>query len=165
MRRQSCACAHIPNARTAEAAAAARLLQEAPEGIETAADLLRRAAEAALVVVESQDVRDLANDLPSAPTLEASRRSPRPRAATPAGRKGRGAFVAIKPDGSRAPFSCIHPIGGNVLCYLDLARYLAEVRRVQPQRHPTGSVHGAGWSPSQGPVSSRRKARFPSSSR
>ncbi|HEY2736863.1 MAG TPA: amino acid adenylation domain-containing protein, partial [Thermoanaerobaculia bacterium] len=37
---------NIPNARTAEAAAAARLL-EAPEGIETAADLRRRAAEAA----------------------------------------------------------------------------------------------------------------------
>ncbi len=55
---------NIPNARTAEAAAAARLLQEAPEGIETAADLRRRAAEAALGAVEPQDVWDLANDLP-----------------------------------------------------------------------------------------------------
>ncbi|HEX3525994.1 MAG TPA: amino acid adenylation domain-containing protein, partial [Thermoanaerobaculia bacterium] len=55
---------NIPNARTAEAAAAARLLHEAPEGIETAADLRRRAAEAALGAVEPQDVWDLANDLP-----------------------------------------------------------------------------------------------------
>ncbi|MEO6191435.1 MAG: amino acid adenylation domain-containing protein, partial [Thermoanaerobaculia bacterium] len=93
----------------------------------------------------------------------------------PAGRKGRGSLVAIKPatnrDTDQAPFFCVHPIGGNVLCYLDLARhlapdqpfyalqtpddrppaksieemaarYLAEVRRVQPQ----GPYRLGGWS-------------------
>ncbi|HSU83943.1 MAG TPA: amino acid adenylation domain-containing protein, partial [Thermoanaerobaculia bacterium] len=55
---------NIPNARVAEDTAAVRLLQEAPEGIETAADLRRRAAEAALGAVEPQDLWDLAKDLP-----------------------------------------------------------------------------------------------------
>ncbi len=107
----------------------------------------------------------------SAPTLEALAALAETAGGHPAGRKGRGALVAIKPDGSRAPFFCIHPIGGNVLCYLDLARhlapdqpfyalqtpddrppaksieemaarYLAEVRRVQPQ----GPYRLGGWS-------------------
>jgi amino acid adenylation domain-containing protein len=34
-------------------------------------------------------------------------------------------LVAIKPQGEAAPFFCVHPVGGNVLCYLDLARHLA----------------------------------------
>ena len=34
-------------------------------------------------------------------------------------------LVAIKPQGEEAPFFCVHPVGGNVLCYLDLARHLA----------------------------------------
>jgi amino acid adenylation domain-containing protein len=34
-------------------------------------------------------------------------------------------LVALKPQGDRPPFFCIHPVGGNVLCYLDLARHLA----------------------------------------
>ncbi|MEO6193537.1 MAG: amino acid adenylation domain-containing protein, partial [Thermoanaerobaculia bacterium] len=55
---------NIPNARVAEDTAAVRLLQEAPEGIETAADLRRRAAEAALGAVEPQDLWDLGLDLP-----------------------------------------------------------------------------------------------------
>ncbi|HEX3531123.1 MAG TPA: condensation domain-containing protein, partial [Thermoanaerobaculia bacterium] len=55
---------NIPNARVAEAVAATRLLHEAPEGIETAADLNRRAAEAAVGAVEPQDLWDLAKDLP-----------------------------------------------------------------------------------------------------
>src|SRR6185295_3697258 len=55
---------NIPNARVAEAAAAARLLDEAPEEIETAGDLRRRAAEAAAGAVEPQDLWDLADDLP-----------------------------------------------------------------------------------------------------
>ncbi|NJN12721.1 MAG: amino acid adenylation domain-containing protein [Richelia sp. RM1_1_1] len=33
-------------------------------------------------------------------------------------------LVAIQPLGNRTPFFCIHPIGGNVLCYAELARYL-----------------------------------------
>jgi amino acid adenylation domain-containing protein len=38
-------------------------------------------------------------------------------------------LVAIQPTGKRSPFFCIHPGGGNVLCYMDLARYLG---REQP---------------------------------
>jgi amino acid adenylation domain-containing protein len=33
-------------------------------------------------------------------------------------------LVAIQPAGNRPPFFCIHPVGGNVLCYVDLARHL-----------------------------------------
>ncbi len=32
--------------------------------------------------------------------------------------------VEIQPDGSKPPFFCVHPVGGNVLCYWSLARYL-----------------------------------------
>jgi amino acid adenylation domain-containing protein len=54
----------IPNARAAEAAAAARLLREAEEGVETVGDLRRRAAEAAHGAVEPQDLWDLGQGLP-----------------------------------------------------------------------------------------------------
>jgi amino acid adenylation domain-containing protein len=33
-------------------------------------------------------------------------------------------LVAIQPQGDRVPFFCVHPVGGNVLCYLDLASQL-----------------------------------------
>jgi amino acid adenylation domain-containing protein len=33
-------------------------------------------------------------------------------------------LVPIQPGGSRAPFFCVHPVGGNVLCYVELARCL-----------------------------------------
>ena len=33
-------------------------------------------------------------------------------------------LVSIKPSGNKPPLFCIHPTGGNVLCYADLARYL-----------------------------------------
>jgi len=36
----------------------------------------------------------------------------------------RPALVAIQPCGSRPPLFCVHPVGGNVLCYLELARRL-----------------------------------------
>lgn len=35
-------------------------------------------------------------------------------------------LVAIQPSGNKPPFFCIHPIGGNVLCYVDLARHLGQ---------------------------------------
>jgi amino acid adenylation domain-containing protein len=41
------------------------------------------------------------------------------------GRERRPLLVAVKPQGEAAPFFCVHPVGGNVLCYLDLARELA----------------------------------------
>ncbi len=34
------------------------------------------------------------------------------------------ALVPIQPRGSRPPFFCVHPAGGNVICYTDLARCL-----------------------------------------
>jgi amino acid adenylation domain-containing protein len=33
-------------------------------------------------------------------------------------------LVAIQPEGSKPPFYCVHGLGGNVLCYRDLARHL-----------------------------------------
>ncbi len=33
-------------------------------------------------------------------------------------------LVRIQPIGSKRPFFCVHPVGGNVLCYVDLARHL-----------------------------------------
>jgi acyl transferase domain-containing protein/thioesterase domain-containing protein len=33
-------------------------------------------------------------------------------------------LVEIQPSGSKRPLFCIHPAGGNVFCYLNLARYL-----------------------------------------
>jgi amino acid adenylation domain-containing protein len=41
------------------------------------------------------------------------------------GQARRSPLVAIKPAGDLAPFFCVHPVGGNVFCYLDLARHLA----------------------------------------
>jgi len=36
----------------------------------------------------------------------------------------RSALVPIQKQGERAPFFCVHPVGGNVLCYAELARAL-----------------------------------------
>ena len=112
----------------------------------------------------------------SAPTLEALAALAETSGGNQAGRKGRGPLVAIKSatnrDTEQTPFFCVHPVGGNVLCYLDLARHLApdqpfyalqtpddrppaeerleemaaaacaQVRRVQPQ----GPYRLGGWS-------------------
>ena len=79
-------------------------------------------------------------------------------------------IVPLQPSGSAAPFFCIHPAGGETLCYMELSRhlgedqpfmaiqaaeggggasieelasrYLADVRRVQPE----GPYHLGGWS-------------------
>ncbi|HEX6185059.1 MAG TPA: amino acid adenylation domain-containing protein, partial [Pyrinomonadaceae bacterium] len=78
--------------------------------------------------------------------------------------------VPLQPTGSAAPFFCVHPAGGETLCYMELSRrlgedqpfmaiqaeegvggasieelasrYLADVRRVQPE----GPYHLGGWS-------------------
>jgi thioesterase domain-containing protein/acyl carrier protein len=36
----------------------------------------------------------------------------------------REVVVGIRPAGGAPPFFCVHPVGGNVLCYVDLARRL-----------------------------------------
>ena len=38
----------------------------------------------------------------------------------------RPALVRIQPLGEAPPFFCVHPVGGNVLCYLDLAREIGQ---------------------------------------
>jgi thioesterase domain-containing protein/acyl carrier protein len=35
-------------------------------------------------------------------------------------------LVPIQPKGDRSPFFCVHPVGGNVLCYADLAHHLGD---------------------------------------
>ncbi|MCP5003726.1 MAG: amino acid adenylation domain-containing protein, partial [Planctomycetes bacterium] len=35
-------------------------------------------------------------------------------------------LVAIQPKGEKLPIFCVHPAGGNVLCYLELAQHLGE---------------------------------------
>ncbi|MFL6332308.1 MAG: amino acid adenylation domain-containing protein, partial [Pyrinomonadaceae bacterium] len=37
-------------------------------------------------------------------------------------------LVAVQPRGSERPFFCVHPVGGNVLCYVELARHLGPGR-------------------------------------
>jgi thioesterase domain-containing protein/acyl carrier protein len=39
-----------------------------------------------------------------------------------AGSKQHSTLVAIQPGGAKRPFFCVHPIGGNILCYVELAR-------------------------------------------
>jgi amino acid adenylation domain-containing protein len=68
----------------------------------------------------------------SAPTLEALAALVE-RSGDPA---RRSPLVAIKPQGERAPFFCVHPVGGNVLCYLELARHLAPEQPVYAFQSP-----------------------------
>jgi thioesterase domain-containing protein/acyl carrier protein len=37
-------------------------------------------------------------------------------------------IVPVQPEGTRRPFFCVHPGGGNVLCYLGLSRWLGSDR-------------------------------------
>jgi amino acid adenylation domain-containing protein len=37
-------------------------------------------------------------------------------------------LVALQPQGALPPFFCVHPVGGSVLCYIDLARQLGTDR-------------------------------------
>jgi amino acid adenylation domain-containing protein len=81
----------------------------------------------------------------------------------------RSALVPVRTEGTNAPFFCVHPVGGNVLCYAPLARelgpeqpfyafqshvlephtiealaeyYVQELRMVQPE----GPYRLGGWS-------------------
>jgi thioesterase domain-containing protein/acyl carrier protein len=42
----------------------------------------------------------------------------------PAPDERRSPLVALQPAGAQPPFFCVHPIGGQVLCYADLARHM-----------------------------------------
>jgi thioesterase domain-containing protein len=37
-------------------------------------------------------------------------------------------LVLIQPLGNKPPFFCVHPVGGDVLCYADLARHLGDTQ-------------------------------------
>ncbi len=103
------------------------------------------------------------------PTLESLAAALSESGSQSLGRQGRSPLVAIKPQGEAPPFFCVHPVGGNVLCYLSLsrhlspdqpfyalqspdpgeasieemaARYLREIRPVQPE----GPYRLGGWS-------------------
>ncbi|WP_375765651.1 amino acid adenylation domain-containing protein [Archangium gephyra] len=57
-------------------------------------------------------------DLFEAPTLEQL------AARIDAGAPSRSALVPLRRGGNRTPFFCVHPVGGGVLCYLELSRRL-----------------------------------------
>jgi thioesterase domain-containing protein/acyl carrier protein len=45
-------------------------------------------------------------------------------------------LLAIQPAGNRTPLFCIHPFGGNVLCYVNLARHLGSEQPFYGLRSP-----------------------------
>ncbi|MFG2357010.1 amino acid adenylation domain-containing protein [Streptomyces sp. NPDC048521] len=57
------------------------------------------------------------------------------------------AVVPIKPSGSRAPLFLVHPMGGNVLCFLPFARHL-------PAEQPLYGLQSAGADPGTVPLGS-----------
>jgi thioesterase domain-containing protein len=81
-------------------------------------------------------------DLFEAPTLErlAERIDTGTRSTSP--------LVALRKGGARPPFFCVHPVGGSVLCYLELARRLApeqpfygvQVPALEEGQAPDGTV-------------------------
>ncbi|MEO7021510.1 MAG: amino acid adenylation domain-containing protein [Ktedonobacteraceae bacterium] len=55
-------------------------------------------------------------------------------------------LVAIQPDGSRPPLFCVHPSGGEVLCYMNLARHLGSDQPVYGLRASDLQLQEAGTS-------------------
>lgn len=85
----------------------------------------------------AQIVQDIGCPLPAsgiftAPTIEklaaALRAGSSPETWSP--------LVPIQPQGSRRPFFCVHPGGGNVLCYLQLSRHLGDDQPVYGLQAP-----------------------------
>ncbi len=77
----------------------------------------------------------------------------------PGGEPGGGPrrpVVAMKPDGARPPFFCVHPAGGNVLCYLDLARHLPLEQPFYALQTVGGALPTAGGGPSDLPAMAAR---------
>ncbi|MFG2915133.1 amino acid adenylation domain-containing protein [Kitasatospora sp. NPDC048298] len=56
-------------------------------------------------------------------------------------------LVPIRPQGTRAPLFMVHPMGGNVLCYIGLARHL-------PDDQPLYALQAAGADPGTTPLDS-----------
>jgi thioesterase domain-containing protein len=59
-------------------------------------------------------------------------------------------IVPFRPQGTRKPFFCIHPLGGSVLCYFSLARHLdagqpfyaVRAPELDGEREPLGRIEG-----------------------
>ncbi len=81
--------------------------------------------------------RDFDFDLPLAPlfqqpTIEHLATILRGRALSPRHQ----VLVSLRPDGARRPLFCVHPVGGNVFCYLELVSHLPEGRSVYGLQSP-----------------------------
>jgi len=50
------------------------------------------------------------------------------------GTRNEGMLETLQPNGSATPLVCIHPVGGEILCYVELARAMNEVRPVHAFR-------------------------------
>ncbi|WP_404362460.1 amino acid adenylation domain-containing protein [Corallococcus coralloides] len=73
-------------------------------------------------------------EMPTVALLAASLEGPEaPR------REGRGALVPIQPSGTRPPLFLVHPVGGSVLCYAELARKLGADQPVFGLQVPPGA--------------------------
>jgi len=77
---------------------------------------------------------------PAAPAVEAAASEERPRtlvAEAAEAAPAEAAFsplVPLKPRGELPPLFCLHPVGGDVMCYFDLARNMQEERPVYALR-------------------------------
>jgi amino acid adenylation domain-containing protein/non-ribosomal peptide synthase protein (TIGR01720 family) len=102
-----------------------------------------------LVLQLVQAIRaEFGRDLPltaifEAPTIEALAASIRESSA----RGAWSSLVAIQPHGAQPPIFCVHPLGGNVLCYADLARLL-------PPDQPLFGLQAPGMEEGQVPLTS-----------
>jgi amino acid adenylation domain-containing protein len=89
---------------------------------------------------------------PAPASVRQGRRGRRARpAVTPStsqqSRRRQGGLVALQPSGSRPPLVCIHPAGGSVLCYRELARAL------DPEQ-PVFGLEAQGMADGEAPLSS-----------
>src|SRR6266404_1439831 len=53
-------------------------------------------------------------------------------------------LVEIQPEGDEVPFFCVHPVGGSVFCYADLARMLGRERPFYGLQAPAPGVFSEG---------------------
>ena len=90
-----------------------------------------------LARIHQQFDRELpVSELFHAPTIEHVARLLRHQAPAPPS----SPLVGIQPNGAKTPFFCVHPVGGNVLCYIEIARLLGADRPFYGLRSP--GLHG-----------------------